>query len=49
LCGCNNANTDTDQDGIADCIDECPEDMNKIETGICGCGDKDNVAAGTIC
>jgi len=37
-------------DGVADCMDECPKDMNKIETGICGCGmedmdtDKDSVA-----
>jgi hypothetical protein len=38
--------TDSDGDGTADCIDECPNDPNKTQTGICGCGvadaDSDN-------
>jgi hypothetical protein len=38
VCGCGVADTDTDNDGIADCNDGCPEDPNKIEPGVCGCG-----------
>jgi hypothetical protein len=30
--------TDSDEDGTADCDDECPDDPNKILKGICGCG-----------
>ena len=39
---------DSDKDNILDCFDGCPNDSNKIEPGICGCGnletdsDKDN-------
>jgi hypothetical protein len=29
--------TDTDNDGTPDCIDECPGDPNKKIAGICGC------------
>ncbi|NOT36560.1 MAG: T9SS type A sorting domain-containing protein [Saprospiraceae bacterium] len=29
---------DADGDGTADCFDGCPNDANKIEPGICGCG-----------
>ena len=25
-------------DGVADCLDNCPEDINKSEPEICGCG-----------
>ncbi|UCH71458.1 MAG: PKD domain-containing protein, partial [Thermoplasmatales archaeon] len=32
------ADTDTDGDGTPDCNDLCPEDSNKTEPGICGCG-----------
>ncbi len=32
---------DSDGDGFADCNDDCPEDENKIEAGICGCGESD--------
>jgi len=41
---------DTDGDGTADCIDQCPEDFLKLEPGVCGCGvtdadaDKDGIA-----
>ena len=41
---------DTDDDGVDDCVDGCPEDPNKTEPGDCGCGaedldsDKDGVA-----
>lgn len=33
--------TDTDGDGVEDCEDQCPEDANKIEPGVCGCGKSD--------
>ncbi len=36
--GCINTIIDSDGDGTADCVDECPDDPNKIESGICGCG-----------
>ena len=28
---------DSDGDGVIDCFDECPNDLNKITPGICGC------------
>lgn len=38
--------TDSDNDGTPDCNDACPNDPNKINPGICGCGvadtDSDN-------
>ena len=36
-CGCSVADTDTDADGVADCIDECDADSHKVEAGACGC------------
>jgi hypothetical protein len=30
--------TDTDTDGALDCYDGCPNDVNKIAPGVCGCG-----------
>jgi len=41
---------DADNDGIPDCIDNCPNDPNKIEPGICGCGisDADSDSDGTV-
>ncbi|MBK9272728.1 MAG: hypothetical protein IPM48_14160 [Saprospiraceae bacterium] len=40
---------DTDGDGTADCIDECPSDPDKIVEGQCGCGfpDTDSDGDGT--
>jgi len=29
---------DSDKDGFVDCDDPCPEDINKQDPGICGCG-----------
>ena len=29
---------DTDQDGVGDVCDTCPDDPNKVIPGICGCG-----------
>ncbi len=48
-CGCGVADTDTDNDGTADCIDGCPADPNKITPGQCGCGvaDTDTDSDGT--
>jgi predicted outer membrane repeat protein len=49
-CGCGVADTDTDADGTADCIDQCPTDPAKTEPGTCGCnvadtdGDGDGLA-----
>ena len=37
-CGCGIPDTDTDNDGTADCVDGCPTDPNKVAPGICGCG-----------
>ncbi|MDG2200040.1 MAG: hypothetical protein P8K80_02515, partial [Phycisphaerales bacterium] len=41
---------DSDGDGTYDCNDGCPDDPNKIEPGICGCGvaDDDSDGDGTI-
>jgi len=40
---------DTDQDGVVDCNDTCPDDPDKVEPGVCGCGisDVDSDASGT--
>jgi endonuclease/exonuclease/phosphatase family metal-dependent hydrolase len=32
---------DTDNDGTPDCLDNCPNDPNKVEPGTCGCGTPD--------
>jgi len=39
-CGCGIPDTDSDDDGTADCLefDYCPEDEDKTLPGICGCG-----------
>jgi hypothetical protein len=29
---------DSDGDGTADCVDDCPDDPDKVEPGACGCG-----------
>ncbi|HKQ48756.1 MAG TPA: thrombospondin type 3 repeat-containing protein [Phycisphaerae bacterium] len=33
--------TDTDGDGLIDVCDGCPNDPNKIDPGVCGCGQPD--------
>ncbi len=44
------ADTDSDDDGTLDCNDNCPNDPDKTEPGVCGCGvadtdtDGDNTA-----
>lgn len=40
-CDCLTANSDTDGDGVPDCLDGCPLDPNKITPGACGCGRPD--------
>jgi hypothetical protein len=37
-CGCGVAETDSDTDTYADCIDGCPTDPLKQNPGACGCG-----------
>ena len=41
---------DSDIDGTPDCLDNCPNDPNKIDPGICGCGtpDTDSDGDGTL-
>lgn len=41
-CGCGLSDTDSDQDGAPDCIDQCPKDPLKMYLGICGCGELDD-------
>lgn len=33
---------DSDLDGTPDCLDGCPDDPNKVDPGICGCGVPDD-------
>ncbi len=33
---------DADGDGFGDSVDECPDDEDKVEEGVCGCGDPDD-------
>jgi hypothetical protein len=40
-CGCGTPDTDTDNDGTADCIDQCSSDPSKVAPGQCGCGTAD--------
>ena len=44
ICGCGIADTDSDDDGTANCNDTCKDDPNKIVPGICGCGIADTDA-----
>lgn len=37
VCGCAEADVDTDGDGVLDCNDECPLDDARISAGQCGC------------
>jgi parallel beta-helix repeat protein/predicted outer membrane repeat protein len=41
---------DLDGDGVLDCVDGCPDDPNKGEPGVCGCGvsDADSDGDGTV-
>ena len=49
-CGCGIYDTDSDNDGTPNCVDNCPNDTNKIESGICGCNvaDADTDGDGTL-
>lgn len=37
---------DTDQDGVPDVLDQCPEDISKTKPGQCGCGQSDKDSDG---
>ena len=37
----NDSPNDTDGDGVPDCFDGCPNDANKLQAGLCGCGNPD--------
>jgi hypothetical protein len=41
---------DADNDGTLDCSDNCPNDPNKVVSGVCGCGipDTDSDSDGTL-
>jgi ELWxxDGT repeat protein len=49
-CGCGVADTDTDKDGTADCVDVCKDDPAKTAAGTCGCGiaDSDSDSDGAL-
>ena len=32
---------DSDADGTLDCVDGCPDDPDKVDPGVCGCGTED--------
>jgi Tol biopolymer transport system component len=46
ICGCTASDSDTDNDGILNCLDQCPTNAAKNEPLLCGCGipdvDSDN-------
>jgi hypothetical protein len=41
VCGCGEADVDSDGDDWFDCEDECPQNPDKIEPGACGCDEAD--------
>jgi hypothetical protein len=43
VCGCGvvDSDSDSDNDGVLDCRDEYPNDIDKTVAGLCGCGDVD--------
>jgi len=45
-CGCGVVDTDTDNDGVADCLDKCPTDPAKAAPGQCGCNREDAAPGG---
>lgn len=45
-CGCGMPDSDSDNDGFANCNDACPNDANKQAAGACGCGVADADADG---
>ncbi|MDG1473567.1 MAG: M66 family metalloprotease [Porticoccaceae bacterium] len=45
LCGCGQAETDSDSDGVPDCLDQCPLDPIKKAPRECGCGNLEGTCA----
>lgn len=41
VCGCDEPDDDSDDDGVFDCEDGCPDDQAKTDPGECGCGYED--------
>ena len=39
---------DSDSDGTANCIDECDNDIDKVEEGVCGCNNPDDDSDGDV-
>jgi hypothetical protein len=46
-CGCGTPDTDSDNDGTANCKDSCPSDPKKTAPGQCGCGVAEGTCSGT--
>ena len=42
VCGCAVPDTDTDSDGVVDCLDGCPDDPDKTDPGDCACGNSED-------
>ncbi|MEM7246644.1 MAG: hypothetical protein AAF533_14940 [Acidobacteriota bacterium] len=45
---CDCRSEDSDDDGVPDCIDQCPEDPVKTDPGDCGCGVPDDDSDGDL-
>ncbi|MEM6316738.1 MAG: T9SS type A sorting domain-containing protein [Bacteroidota bacterium] len=46
FCGCGTPDTDTDEDGLPDCVDGCPFNFFKTSPGACGCDQQETDSDG---